>query len=37
MGGTRVFANGFDPAANALYGSVLGTACRAESWYKELD
>lgn len=37
MGGTRVFANGFDPAANALYGSVLGTACRAESWFKKLD
>ena len=36
MGGTRVFANGFDPPANALYGSVLGTSYRAESWYKEL-
>jgi GNAT superfamily N-acetyltransferase len=34
MGGTRVFANGFDSAANALYGSALGTSYRAESWYK---
>jgi mycothiol synthase len=36
MGGTRVFANGFDPPANALYGSVLGLYCRAESWFKDL-
>ena len=31
------FANGFDPPANALYGSVLGTSYRAESWFKVLD
>jgi len=37
MGGTRVFANGFDPPANALYGSALGTSYRAESWFKILD
>ncbi len=37
MGGTRVFANGFDPPANALYGSALGTSYRAESWFKEFD
>ncbi len=37
MGGTRVFANGFDPPANALYRSALGTCYRAESWFKELD
>jgi ribosomal protein S18 acetylase RimI-like enzyme len=37
MGGTRVFANGFDPTANALYRSALGTSYRAESWFKVLD
>jgi ribosomal protein S18 acetylase RimI-like enzyme len=37
MGGTRVFANGFDAPANALYRSVLGISYRAESWFKELD
>jgi ribosomal protein S18 acetylase RimI-like enzyme len=37
MGGTRVFANGFDPPANALYKSTLGTSYRAESWFKVLD
>jgi len=37
LGGTRVFANGFSPPANALYGSVLGTSYRAESWFKELN
>jgi GNAT superfamily N-acetyltransferase len=37
MGGTRAFANGFDPPANALYKSVLGTSYRAESWFKVLD
>jgi ribosomal protein S18 acetylase RimI-like enzyme len=36
MGGTRVFANGFDPPANALYCSTLGTSYRAESWFKVL-
>ena len=35
MGGKRAFANGFDPPANALYKSVLGTSYRAESWFKE--
>jgi hypothetical protein len=37
MGGTRAFANGYDPAANALYGSVLGTSDRDESWFKVID
>jgi GNAT superfamily N-acetyltransferase len=37
MGGRRVFANGFDPPANALYRSALGTSYRAESWFKDLD
>lgn len=37
MGGTRVFANGFDAPANALYRSILGTSYRAESWFKDLD
>lgn len=37
MGGTRAFANGFDPPANALYGSALGTSYRAESWYKIIE
>jgi ribosomal protein S18 acetylase RimI-like enzyme len=34
MGGTRAFANGYDPAANALYGAVLGTHDLSESWVK---
>jgi mycothiol synthase len=37
MGGTRAFANGFDPPANALYRSALGTSYRVESWFKVLD
>jgi mycothiol synthase len=37
MGGTRAFANGFDPPANALYKSALGTSYRVESWFKVLD
>jgi mycothiol synthase len=37
MGALRAFANGFDPPANALYASALGTHYRAESWYKVLD
>lgn len=37
IGGTRAFANGFDPPANALYGSALGTSYQAESWFKVLD
>jgi len=36
MGCTRVFANGFDPPANALYRATLGTSYKAESWFKEL-
>jgi len=35
MGGTRVFANAYDPPADALYGSVLGTKERSETWFKE--
>jgi mycothiol synthase len=34
MGGTRAFANGYDPAANALYRAVLGTKELSESWVK---
>ena len=34
MGCTRAFANGYDPAGNGLYGSILGTGYRAESWFK---
>jgi mycothiol synthase len=34
MGGTRAFANGYDPPANALYGAVLGTAELSDSWLK---
>lgn len=34
MGGTRVLANGYDPQANALYGSVLGAADLTDSWVK---
>jgi len=35
MGCTRAFANGYDPPADALYGSVLGTKETAETWLKE--
>jgi len=35
MGGTRAFANAYDPAADALYGSVLGAKAVSESWAKE--
>lgn len=35
MGGTRVFANGYDPAANALYASVLGTCDLSNPWEKQ--
>jgi ribosomal protein S18 acetylase RimI-like enzyme len=35
MGGARVFANGYDPAANALYGSVLGTCDLSNPWEKQ--
>jgi ribosomal protein S18 acetylase RimI-like enzyme len=34
MGGTRAFANGYDPAANALYGAALGTGELSDSWLK---
>jgi ribosomal protein S18 acetylase RimI-like enzyme len=33
-GATRVFANAYDPPADALYGSVLGSKKRSESWMK---
>jgi mycothiol synthase len=35
LGGTRLFANGFDPPADALYRSVLGRSERSETWWKE--
>jgi mycothiol synthase len=34
MGGTRAFANGYDPPANALYGAALGTSELSDSWLK---
>jgi GNAT superfamily N-acetyltransferase len=34
MGGTRAFANGYDPPANALYGAVLGTSELSDCWRK---
>jgi mycothiol synthase len=34
MGGTRAFANGYDPAANALYCAALGTGELSDSWLK---
>lgn len=34
MGGTRAFANAYDPAADALYGSVLGTKAVSETWVR---
>jgi len=37
MGCRRVFANGYDAPANALYKSALGTYYRAESWVKILN
>lgn len=37
MGGTRAFANAYDPQADALYGSVLGTKAKSQSWVKVLD
>jgi mycothiol synthase len=36
MGGTRAFANGYDPPANALYGAVLGRKDLSQPWVKEL-
>jgi mycothiol synthase len=35
MGGTRAFANAYDPAADALYGAVLGSRDLSEPWVKE--
>jgi GNAT superfamily N-acetyltransferase len=35
MGATRAFANGHDPPADALYGSVLGTKAVSEVWIRE--
>jgi len=37
MGGTRAFANAYDPPAEALYGSVLGAKAESQSWVKVLD
>jgi len=37
QGCTRVFANAYDPPADALYGSVLGTHEVSETWLKELQ
>ncbi len=37
VGCTRVFANGYDAPANALYKSALGSGYRSNSWYKILD
>lgn len=34
LGGTRAFANGYDAAANALYGATLGTLELSDSWVK---
>ncbi|HSJ58414.1 MAG TPA: GNAT family N-acetyltransferase [Anaerolineae bacterium] len=34
LGGTRAFANGYDAAANALYGAALGTLELSDSWVK---
>ena len=35
MGATRAFANGHDPPADSLYGSVLGTKAVSEVWIRE--
>lgn len=35
MGGTRAFANGYDDAANALYGAALGTAELSDAWLRQ--
>jgi mycothiol synthase len=35
LGATRVFANAYDPPADALYGSVLGTRDLSRPWVKE--
>ncbi|MEW5868538.1 MAG: GNAT family N-acetyltransferase [Chloroflexota bacterium] len=36
LGCTRIFANAYDPPANALYGSVMTTRQVSESWFKAL-
>jgi hypothetical protein len=36
LGCTRAFANAYDPPADALYGSVLGSKEDSETWYREL-
>lgn len=36
MGCTRLFANAYDPPADALYGAVLGTKEVSETWYRAL-
>ncbi|HNS50173.1 MAG TPA: GNAT family N-acetyltransferase [Anaerolineae bacterium] len=36
LGCTRAFANAYDPPADALYGSMLGTLEVSETWSKEL-
>jgi mycothiol synthase len=36
MGGTRALANGYDPAANALYGAVLGTCDLSDPWQAQI-
>lgn len=35
MGATRVFANAYDPPADGLYGSVLGSKALSQSWLWE--
>jgi mycothiol synthase len=37
LGCTRVLANAYDPPADALYGSVLGTREDSETWSKEIQ
>jgi len=37
LGCRRVYANGYDPAANALYEAVLGKGYWADSWRKVVD
>ncbi len=35
MGGTRAFAHGYDPAANALCGAVLAMADLSDPWIRQ--
>lgn len=37
LGCTRVFANAYDPPADALYGSVLGTKEVSQTWCREFQ